>query len=242
MSQGFFAPIVAAYIAWNERQVMTKPARTGSYWSLAFVITGALIGVAATLANSTTFARFGFQFSLAGCFLCLGGWLALKRMFVPLALLFFTFPVPDVLYAQITQPLQLLATSLAESMFELMGYSVYREGNILQLTHMKLSVVEACSGLRSLMALFFFCVVYAYFFETRRWRRVLIAAASIPSAIIVNVMRITSTGVLGKYHPEWTEGGRHEIVGWAAVTLGFVAVLLFHRQFAVTNRLKACPS
>jgi exosortase len=242
MAQGFFAPIIAAYIAWNQRDVLTKPANTGSYWSLGFVIIGAVIGLAASLANSTTFARFAFQFSMAGCFLCLGGWLAVKRLLFPLALLFFTFPVPDVLYGQITQPLQLLATSLAEGAFELMGYSVYREGNILQMTHMQLSVVEACSGLRSLIALFFFCLVYAYFFETRFWRRVLIASASIPSAIIVNVLRITSTGVLGKYHPEWTEGTRHEIVGWAAVTVGFLAVLLLHRQFPASNRLQACPS
>ena len=243
MAQGFFAPIIAIYIAWSKRDVLTKPANTGSFWSLSFVIAGAVIGLAATLANSTTFARFAFQFSMAGCFLCLGGWLALKQLLFPLTLLFFTFPVPDVLYGQITQPLQLLATSLAEGAFELLGYSVYREGNILQLTHMQLSVVEACSGLRSLMALFFFCIVYAYFFETRPWRRVLIAAASIPSAIIVNVLRIVSTGVLGKYHPEWTEGTRHEIVGWVAVTVGFVAVLLLHRQFAASDhRLGACPS
>jgi len=243
MAQGFFAPLLAAYIAWNDRSVLTRPDSKGSYWSLAFVLTGAFLGIAATLANSTTFARFGFQFSLAGCFLGLGGWIALKRLMFPLALLFFTFPVPDVLYAQITQPLQLLATSLAEGAFELMGYSVYREGNILQLTHMKLSVVEACSGLRSLMALFFFCLIYAYFFETRFWRRLLIAAAAIPSAIVVNVLRITATGVLGKYHPEWTEGTRHEIVGWTAVTLGFLAVLFLHRQFAGSGqRLQACPS
>jgi exosortase len=243
MAQGFFAPLVAAYIAWNDRQVLTKPTSTGNYWSLVFVLAGAVIGLAATLANSTTFARFGFQFSMAGCFLSLGGWVALKRLLFPLALLFFSFPVPDVLYAQVTQPLQLLATSLAEGAFELMGYSVYREGNILQLTHMRLSVVEACSGLRSLMALFFFCIVYAYFFETRRWRRILIAAASIPSAIIVNVLRITSTGVLGQHHPEWTEGTRHEIVGWIAVTVGFLAVLLLHRQFPSRDqRLQACPS
>ncbi len=243
MAQGFFAPILAAYIAWNDRSVLTRPASKASYWSLAFVLIGTALGLAATLANSTTFARFAFQFSMAGCFLCLGGWLALKKLLFPLALLFFTFPVPDVLYAQITQPLQLLATSMAEGAFELMGYSVYREGNILQLTHMKLSVVEACSGLRSLMALFFFCTIYAYFFETGFWRRAFIALASIPSAIIVNVLRITSTGVLGKYHPEWTEGTRHEIVGWVAVTVGFLAVFFLHRRFATGDqRLQACPS
>jgi exosortase len=107
-----------------------------------------------------------------------------------------------------------------------------REGNILQLVHMRLSVVEACSGLRSLITLFFFCLVYGFFFEARMWLRALTVLLAVPSAIAVNVFRITATGVLGKYNTVWTEGTYHETLGWVAFSLGFLIVLVTHRLIA----------
>ena len=228
MAYGFFAPIVALYIAWNNRDALVRPQGPASPWSVALVAFGACIGTIATLANSSTFSRVGFLLSLAGCLLWAGGGPTLRRFAFPLGLLLFTFPIPDVLYGQITQPLQLLATRLSEGAFELLGFSVIREGNIIQLTYMSLSVVEACSGLRSLITLSFFCLVYAYFFESRLWLRLCVVLLAIPSAIFINVLRITTTGILGKYNMAWTEGTYHEIVGWTAFALGFGLVLAAH--------------
>jgi len=231
MAYGFFAPLVAAYVAWMNRYAVLQPTAPSSPWCIGFVALGACIGTVATLANSSTFSRIGFLLSLAGCLLLAGGWPTLRRLAFPVGLLLFTFPIPDVLYGEITQPLQLLATRLAESAFELLGFSVIREGNIIQLSYMSLSVVEACSGLRSLITLVFFCLVYGYFFENRFWVRVGIVLCAIPSAILVNVLRITTTGILGKYNREWTEGMVHETVGWTAFVLGFLLVLAGHLAF-----------
>jgi exosortase len=231
MAHGFFAPIIALYLVWDQRSALLHPRAPSSAWSLLFLGLGACLGTVATLASSSTFSRFAFLVSLGGCLLLIGGWPTLRRFVFPLSLLLFTFPVPDVLYGEITQPLQLLATRLSESALELIGFSVIREGNILQLPHMRLSVVEACSGLRSLITLFFFSVIYSYFFEPKLWRRVGIALSAIPAAIAVNALRITATGVLGKYNADWTEGTYHEFVGWAAITLGFGLVFACHRSF-----------
>ena len=246
MAYGFFAPIIAVYITWNNRAFLTRPEESPSPWCIAFAGLGACIGTVAALANSSTFSRVGFLLSLTGCLLWAGGAKAVRRFIFPLGLLLFTFPIPEVLYGEITQPLQLLASRLAESAFEVLGFSVIREGNILQLTYMSLSVVEACSGLRSLITLVFFCLVYGYFFESRLWLRAGIALLAIPSAIFVNVLRITATGVLGKYNQAWTEGTVHEVVGWTAFALGFGLVLATHlaarrllRSGSIGGRLRA---
>ena len=229
MAYGFFAPIVAVYVAWGKRAAVLNPAALPSPWSVVLIGLGACVGAVSTLANSSTLSRLAFLISLAGCLLLLGGWVAFRRFLFPFSLLLFTFPIPDVLYGELTQPMQLLATRLSESAFELLGFSVLREGNIIQLIHMKLSVVEACSGLRSLITLFFFCLVYGYFFETRIWLQTVVVLLAIPSAIAVNALRITTTGVLGKYNMTWTEGTYHEVVGWVAFSVGFLLVLLCHR-------------
>lgn len=232
MAHGLFAPVVALYIVWDRRSLLLHSDSPPSAWSLAFLGFAAVVSTVAAAANSSTFSRFAMLFSLAGCLLLAGGWVLLRKFLFPLLLLLFTFPIPDVLYGDLTQPLQLLSTRLAESAFELLGFSVLREGNLLQLVHMRLSVVEACSGLRSLITLFFFCLVYAWFFESRNWLRGLVVLAAIPMAIAVNAVRITATGVLGKYNIAWTSGIYHECLGWAAFALGFLLVFLFHRALS----------
>lgn len=226
MAHGFFAPIVAGYLFWQHREAVLKPSAPGTAWGLAVLGLCASLGIASTLAQSSTFARFAFLGSLCGCLLTAGGWKTLRRFAFPIALLLFTFPIPDVLYGEITQPLQLLASRLSEGAFELLGYSVIREGNVLQLAHMQLSVVEACSGLRSLITLTFFCLVFAYFFETNLMRRVVIVLLAVPAAILVNMMRITMTGILGKIDMAYTKGTYHDMLGWSGFFVGFLLVYL----------------
>ena len=89
----------------------------------------------------------------------------MRELAFPLLLLPFMIPIPAVIYNQITFPLQLFASQVAEFSLGLMGIPVLRDGNILELASQKLSVVEACSGIRSLLSLSFLSLVYAYFFD-----------------------------------------------------------------------------
>jgi len=228
MAHGFFAPFVAGFLLWSNKDRLTTGLSEPSLWALPLLALGALLAVPASLGASTTISRFGLLLSLAGSALVLGGVPLLKAVRFPLALLIYTFPIPGVLYGEITLPLQLLASRLAEISFEMLGYSVLREGNIIELANQKLSVVEACSGLRSLVTLSFFTAVYSYLMEKRNWVRILLVITAIPSAILINAMRITLTGVLGKINPAWTKGTAHDITGWACFAIGFVIVLLIH--------------
>jgi exosortase len=229
MAHGFFAPIMAGYIAWSKRDVAFADPSKPSAWGILVLSLAGIIAIVATIGESTTIARFALLLSIAGCVLLAGGLRALRILIFPLGLLLFTFPLPQVLYGEITLPLQLIATKMSEWALEHLGLSVISEGNILNLPHQRLSVVEACSGLRSLITLGFFCLVYAYFFETNRWRQAAIVAAVVPSAILLNALRITLTGVFGEYAPQFTKGTYHEILGWSCFAAAFGLILLFHR-------------
>jgi len=229
MAHGLFAPMVALYLVWHDRDALLRPSSSPSSWALPILAFSAFLDIAATLASSSTFSRFALLMSLAACLLLIGGWQVFRRFTFPLALLLFTFPIPAVLYGEITQPLQFLATRLSEATFELLGFSVIREGNILQLTHMRLSVVEACSGIRSLVTLSFFCLVYSRFFEDKLWLRACITLLAVPAAILVNMLRISTTVILGKYNLAWTTGVYHESLGWAGFFVGFLLIFLAHQ-------------
>src|SRR5262249_21383790 len=149
-----------------------------------------------------------------GVVLLLAGPEFVAKLAFPLFLLLFMVPIPAVVYNGITFPLQLLASRLADGALTALQIPVLREGNILELPEQRLSVVEACSGIRSLLSLTFLSLVYGYFFEERKWMRVVLFFATIPIAIVANAGRVTLTGVLTEVKPELAEGFFHSASGW----------------------------
>ena len=130
-------------------------------------------------------------------------------------------PIPAVIYNQITFPLQILASKFAEWALDVMNIPVMREGNILDVAGHRLSVIEACSGIRSLLTLTFLSLVYGYFFEKHLWVRAALFLSVIPVAILANGSRVTITGVLTMVKPELAEGFFHEATGHVSLHGGF---------------------
>ena len=193
-------------------------------------------------------ARTAFVISIIGIVMTLGGTRWLRALAFPLFLLFFMVPIPAILYNRLTFPLQLLASQVAAAVLSALQIPVLRDGNVLELADRQLSVVEACSGIRSLLSLSFLCLVYGYFFERRIGVRVLLFAAAIPVAIVANAGRVALTGILTSVKPELAEGFFHTASGWvifmAALTLligvhqGLTrAARFFHarRQYAISH-------
>lgn len=229
MGHGFFVPIIAAYIAWLKRdEIANLPARP-NWWGLAIVIYGAFQMYIATLGAELFLARTSFVISIIGMVLLLGGTQYLRVFAFPLFLLFFMVPIPAIIYNRITFPLQIYASEAADSVLGLLGYAVLREGNILELPSQRLSVVEACSGIRSLLSLSFLALVYGYFFEKKTWVRVALFLSTIPIAMIANAARVTLTGILSEIKPELAEGFFHEFSGWVIFMIALAIMVGLHQ-------------
>jgi len=242
MAHGLFAPLICGYILWQDRDVVFRLGGKGNFWAIPLLVVAALLGIVTALGGSTTLNRVALILSLFGVFLLIGGWQAAKKAAFPVGLLFFTFPIPAVLYGEITQPLQIIASVLSERSLEALGYTVFREGNVIQLPGHTLSVAEACSGLRSLITLAFFTIVYAYFFETKLWRHIVLAIFTIPAAMLLNVARVTITGVLVQISPVYTHGTYHDVLGWTCFIVAFGLVLAFHRGLSFFTQSHATPN
>jgi exosortase len=228
MAHGLFAPIIAVYLIWVNRHIAFRESASPNRWALPVLVLAGCVAILGTIGGSTTFSRFALLISLASCIVLTGGLWALRVLLFPLFLLLFTFPIPQVLYGEVTLPLQLLATRLSEQALDLLGYTALREGNILQMPHGTLSVVEACSGIKSLVTLTFLTLVYSRFFAETRSIRILITISAVPAAILLNVFRITITGVLLETAPRFSHGFYHETLGWLCFTAAFGLVLVLH--------------
>lgn len=234
MGHGFFVPLVAGYIAWQRRDELAALKPSPNWWGLAVLAWGAAQLYFATLGAELFLARTAFIISLAGLILLTAGSRALKVLAFPIFLLFFMVPIPAIIYTQITFKFQLLASRLAEHALEFLGVPVLREGNILDLATQRLSVVEACSGIRSLLTLSFLSLVYAYFFDRKVWMRLVLLACTVPIAIVANASRVTITGLLSEVNPQLAEGVFHTASGWV---IFMVALFILIATHWVINRI-----
>jgi exosortase len=232
MGHGFFVPVIAAYIVWQKRNELAAIKSQPNWWGLAVVMLGAVQLIVGVLGVELFLSRTSFVIVLIGAVWLLGGDLILKKLAFPLFLLFFMVPIDAVIYNQITFPLQLLASRLADGALTLIAIPVLREGNILELPNQRLSVVEACSGIRSLLSLTFLSLVYGYFFERKTWIRVVLFLSTIPIAIVANSSRVTITGILTQVKPDAAEGFFHEAEGWVIFMVALGILVLFHQLIA----------
>jgi exosortase len=229
MGHGFFVPVVAAYIAWQRRDILFVPA-TPNYWGLAVMAYGAFQLFVGALGAELFLQRTAFIITLAGAVLFTGNVPALKRAALPILLLFFMIPLPAIVYNQITFRLQLIASSVAEHALGLVGTPVLRDGNVLELANgQRLNVVEACSGIRSLLSLSFLAVIYAYFFDRKVWMRWALLIAVIPIAVLSNAGRVTITGILSERNPDLAKGALHLLEGWVIFITAVVCMVIAHR-------------
>lgn len=248
-SHGLLIPFVIGYILWAERgRLAGLEKRPRVAWGGAAVAAALAMLWVGTAGAELFTQRSSLVLLLAGLVVYFWGWKLLQAVFVPLFLLALAIPVPTIIFNKVAFPLQLFASRCAVWAMRLFDIPVLREGNVIELyplgsaTTKKLEVVEACSGIRSLMTLVTLAVVYAYFTSPadgggrggrgaarfRVLRAVLIVLAAVPIAIITNAARVSGTGVLARYYgTEVADGFFHEFSGWVIYVVAFLLLFAF---------------
>jgi exosortase len=245
MGHGLFVPVVAGYIAWRRRDDLMKATAKPAFLGLALLIWSVIQMSIGILGAELFLQRSAFVGSVWGAVLFLGGWQWVRMLALPLLMLPLMIPLPALIQNQITFPLQLFASAVAENALSLLGIPVLRDGNVLELANQKLSVVEACSGIRSLLSLTFLSLVYGYFSEPKLWIRWAIFLASIPIAVAANAFRVSATGVLSEFNPELAQGFLHTLEGGVSFGFAFSLMVLFHvvvRKIAALRSPKPAPA
>jgi len=168
-SHGLLIPFIIVYIVWQERErffeIKVTPA---AFWG-ATGVTLSLLALWAGVAGAELFVqRISLVLMIASVVIYFWGFHLLRLVAVPLSLLILSIPIPQIVFNRIAFPLQLFASRCAVGTMSFFNIPVLRQGNIIELMPLgssepkRLAVVEACSGIRSLMTLVTLAVVYAY--------------------------------------------------------------------------------
>jgi len=258
-SHGLLIPFVIGFILWAERKKLSQGRYKPSLlWGGAAILL-ALFALWTGVAGAELFMqRTSLVLMLAGVVVYFWGARLLRLVWVPLFLLLLAIPIPTIAFNKIAFPLQLFASRCAVWSMRLFDIPVLRQGNVIELmplnalTTKKLEVVEACSGIRSLMTLMTLAVVYAYFsypppssgddagdgsgktglFASLRswgfWRSTLIVLSAVPIAILTNALRVSGTGILARYYGvKIADGFFHSFSGWVIYIVAFVLLFAF---------------
>ena len=229
-SHGFFVIPLAGYFLWQRRTALLETPARPSVVGLFVVAASLLVFIAGRFGAELYLTRVSLIGVLAGTVLFLGGWKRFRIALFPLAFLLLMVPLPSIIFNQITFPLQGIASRAGEAVIATAGVPVLREGNILHVPGRALEVVEACSGIRSLMSLLMLAIVLGYFTERRTGARVAIALAAVPIAIIANATRVAGTGLAAYWvSPAAAEGFFHTFSGWMVFIVALAGLLAVQR-------------
>jgi exosortase len=238
-SHGFLIPFISAYAVWRSRErIISTPVAPRIFLGGALMLVAMMMLMAGIAGAELYVTRLSLVLSLAALTLYFFGLEWLKLLVFPIGLLLFALPIPSIVFNQIAFPLQLIASDYATRAIRLFGVPALREGNVIELAQMKLQVVEACSGIRSLVTLATLAVVYGYFTEKRLWRRVALFVAVIPIAIVANAARVAGTGLMAHHWGiQAAEGFLHGFSGWLVFVIAVLLLLAFAQALNWVERL-----
>src|SRR6267154_757935 len=226
-SHGFVVPLFVGFVLYQRRHKLRQVALIPNNLGFPVMLGAIVLLLAGTLGAELFVSRSSLLFWFGGMILFFAGWKMLRAVAFPLVFLVLMIPLPALIYNQVTFPLQLLASRLASNSLELFGVPVLREGNVLVLPNYSLEVVEACSGIRSLMSLIALAVAYGYFVEKRLWARITLVVLMVPIAVASNALRVVGAGIVTYFWGlQYAEGFFHFFQGWL-IFVSAVACMIF---------------
>lgn len=213
-SHGYLIPFVAFFIGWH-RLTEHKPVAKSNLWGVGVILAGGLLMLVGMLSAFQAPVHYGLLLSITGAIFAYWGRAVTVVLLPALIYLVFAIPLPRLIYVNLSQELQLISSSLGVMPLQLLGISVFQDGNVIDLGNMRLQVVEACSGLRYLFPLMSFGFLIALMLKDRFWKRAFLFLSTIPITIGMNAMRISVIGITVNYWgQEMAEGLLHDMEGF----------------------------
>jgi exosortase len=195
-SHGYIVPIFAIGLLWMRFQPF-RPVPIIERWAgLGILVAGLSIRLAGVYMTMMPLDRYSFLVAIFGLFLLVGGWHTIRWAGPALGFLVFMFPLPSVLEHNILWRLQTLASVCSTFVLQTMGIAAFRQGNLISVPGADLNIADACSGLRMLTIFGALAVAMVFLVERPWWDKFIILLSAVPIALIVNIIRITATGLL----------------------------------------------
>ncbi len=203
-----------------------------------------LVHLLSSLARVNFVSGFSIIGVVAGLVLMLWGTTALRRLWFPIAFLFFMVPLPEVSIARFNFNLKMLAANTGVRLANFVGVVAERSGNQVFLEGNKqLVIANVCNGLRTLISLIAFGALYAYVCKLRGVWRVGLFAMSVPVAVVSNSIRVVALIVVADaWNTQVATGVFHDASGLMIYALAFGMMFGLERLVLAARRWVGRPA
>lgn len=221
-AHGFLIVPISLWLVWEKRAGLRRLRPLPTLWPLLGFLPLGLLWLLGNLVDTLVVQQFAFVGLLMVTIWAVLGHQVTRYLAFPILFLLFGVPVGEGLI----YPLMNFTADFTVGMLKLTGIPVYREGTFFTIPSGKWSVVEACSGLRYLIASVTLGALYAYLTYTRWYKRILFVLFSILVPILANGLRAYMIVMIGHLSDmTLAVGVDHLIYGW--VFFGIVITIMF---------------
>lgn len=238
-SHGLVVPFISLYILWEKRSNLCMQPIQPSYIGLIALVACLIIYIVGYAGRIEILPRIAFVTAILSIVLYISGKQVFSLIVFPLFFLYFMIPVPVSIESLVSFKLQLWVTQISSAILSGLSFTVLREGNILYFANCSLEVAEACSGIRSLTAFIMIGCLFGYRMNGSFLRRSIMPLIAVPLSFVVNVARVTGTGILAHFYgSRVARGFLHEFSGIAVFLVGLVLFWGVYRIVEKKERLK----
>ena len=213
---------ISLWLAWRERQSLRLLVPAPQPWVLLPMLGAASVWLLGEMASVNAATQFALVALLVLSVPLVLGLPPARRLAFPLAFLFFMVP-----FGEFLMPMMMDRTAdFTVLALQMSGIPVYREGLHFVIPSGNWSVVEACSGVRYLIASFMVGSLFAYLNYSSTRRRLIFCAVSLIVPLVANWIRAYLIVMLGHLSGNTLAVGvDHLIYGW--VFFGIVIMVMF---------------
>lgn len=236
-AHGFLIFPISAYLIWTRRNDVLALRPDPSVFGIIFLMGLGLLWLIAETAGALVVSQYAVVAMVPAIVWGVLGYRVTLALLFPFLFLLFAVPAGDFLLT----PMMNLTADFTVAALRITGIPVFREGNFFTVPSGSWSVVEACSGLRYLIASLTLGCLFSYLTYKSFWRRVAFIGLSILVPIVANWIRAYMIVMIGHLSSNrLATGVDHVIYGW--VFFGFVMMLLFWFGSRWSEDVKSAPS
>ncbi|GIV06194.1 MAG: hypothetical protein KatS3mg016_1769 [Fimbriimonadales bacterium] len=224
-SYAYLVPPLALVMIWMRRERLLQLQAQPSWWGLPLFLAALGIHLLGHWGYSSWVSSMAFPLFLIAGSLLLWGTQVTKVLLYPLLFLYLMMPMPSVVFDEITNPIQVWSTDVAEAILRPF-YNILRENQatIIMPSGYHLLVGVECSGFKVTIALLTFILFFYTLVEMPLWKKLILPAALVPIAIISNGLRIALIGVMGQEYGSEAAKIAHEGYELTLPLLGTVTI------------------
>jgi len=228
-AHAFLVPPIVLWLVWRHRAHLAQHHPQAAPWTLLPMAGACLLWLLGEMAGVNAATQFALVALIVLLVPAVFGWAVAREITFPLLFLFFAVPMGEFMV-----PYMMVWTAdFTVAALSMTGVPVYREGLQFVIPSGNWSVVEACSGVRYLIASFMVGSLFAYLNYRSTTRRAVFMGVSLLVPIVANWLRAYMIVMLGHLSGNTLAiGADHLIYGWAFFGVIILVMFMFGARWS----------